>query len=53
MKSKVMFATSMHPEPGSDIFVNCDKERECSCKRGKKGKEKHKATLGDMLAEEE
>jgi hypothetical protein len=41
MKPKVVFATLMHPEPGSDIFVNCDKERECSCERGKKGKKKY------------
>jgi hypothetical protein len=38
MKPKAVFATLMYPELGSDIFVNCDKERKCSCERGKRGK---------------
>ena len=41
MKPKLMVATLMHPKPGSAIFVNCDKERECSCERGKRGKEEY------------
>ena len=41
MKPEVMFATLMHPEPGSAIFVNCDKEHKCSCERGKLGKKKY------------
>jgi hypothetical protein len=36
MKPKVVFATSMHPARGSAIFVNCDKERKCSCERKEK-----------------
>ena len=33
MKPKVMLATSMRTKSGSVIFVNCDKERKCSCER--------------------